>query len=126
MFDAIISSFVEITTVIGNFLWGPWTQIILIGTGLYFTVGTRFYQFRKFGYIMKNTLGSMFKKSEASTNRLTSVQAVMSALSGTIGMGNIAGISITGPAYRIDEEYIERYLPKLKEAASQISRALGK
>lgn len=38
----------------------------------------------------------------------------------------IAGISITGPAYRIDEEYIERYLPKLKEAASQISRALGK
>ena len=50
---------------------------------------------------MKNTLGSMFKKSEASTNRLTSVQAVMSALSGTIGMGNIAGtasaIAVGGP-----------------------------
>ncbi len=102
MFDSIISGFVKITNSIGSFLWGPWTQIFLIIAGLWFTIGTKFYPFRKFGTIMKKTMGTMFKKQPgASKNRLSSVQAVLGALAGTIGMGNIAGtasaIAIGGP-----------------------------
>lgn len=38
----------------------------------------------------------------------------------------VAGISITGPSYRIGEEYVESNLPILKRTAEQISRAMGK
>ena len=98
---AIISAIVDIFNAIGNFLWGPWTQIFLICTGLYLMFGTKFFVFRKFGTLMKETMGQMFKKQETDTKGLTSVQAVFSALAGTIGMGNIAGtasaIAVGGP-----------------------------
>ena len=92
---------IELSNVIGGLLWGWYTQAFLILVGVYMLVGTKFYVFRKFGYIMKNTLGKMFEKTENNTAGLTSVQAVLGALAGTIGMGNIAGtasaISIGGP-----------------------------
>lgn len=101
MFNTIISSFIDLTNTIGSFLWGPWTQLFLIGIGIYLTLGTGFYQVRKFGYIMKNTVGKIFKKREDSKVGLTEIQAVMGALAGTIGMGNIAGtasaIAVGGP-----------------------------
>lgn len=62
--------------------------------GLYFTIGSRFFQFRRFGHIMKNTFGQMFKKdSDNATGILTPFQAVSVALAGTIGVGNIAGVA---------------------------------
>ena len=98
---AVISAIVDFFNVVGNFLWGPWTQIFLLCVGAYLLIGTKFYVFRRFGYIMKNTLGKMFKKQETDTKGLTSVQAVLSALAGTIGMGNISGtasaIAVGGP-----------------------------
>ena len=97
----IINGFVELCNTVGGFLWGPWTQIFLIAVGIYLTIGTKFYQVRKFGYIMKNTVGTIFQKREDSKVGLTEVQAVMGALAGTIGMGNISGtasaIAIGGP-----------------------------
>ena len=99
--EGIVSSIIELSNVIGGLLWGWYTQAFLILVGVYMLVGTKFYVFRKFGYIMKNTLGKMFEKTENNTAGLTSVQAVLGALAGTIGMGNIAGtasaISIGGP-----------------------------
>ena len=50
---------------------------------------------------MKETLGRIFKKKEASDGSLTPFQAVCTALAGTVGTGNIAGvagaIAIGGP-----------------------------
>ncbi len=50
---------------------------------------------------MKNTMGKLFQKQETETKGLTQFQAVMGALAGTIGMGNISGtaaaIAIGGP-----------------------------
>ena len=89
----IINGFVDVCNAVGGFLWGPWTQIFLIAVGIYLTVGTRFYQVRRFGYIMKHTVGTIFQKREDSKVGLTEVQAVMGALAGTIGMGNISGVA---------------------------------
>ena len=84
-----------------DFFAGPlntvaWIYILLpcvfVG-GLYFTIGTGAVQFRRFGYAMKNTVGKMFKKTEAEPGAVTPLQAVTTALAATVGTGNIVGTS---------------------------------
>lgn len=81
--------------------WGPWMLALLVGTGIYLTFKLKFLQFRKFTYAMKNTIGKLFKKTEAKEGEITPFQAVSTALAATVGTGNIAGvtgaIAIGGP-----------------------------
>ena len=73
-----------------------WIYILLpcvfVG-GLYYTIGSGGVQFRRFGYAMKNTVGKMFKKTEAGKGAVTPLQAVTTALAATVGTGNIVGTS---------------------------------
>ena len=73
-----------------------WIYILLpcvfVG-GLYLTIGNGAVQFRRFGYAMKNTLGKMFKPTEAGEGAVTPLQAVTTALAATVGTGNIVGTS---------------------------------
>jgi len=79
---------------LNDFIWGPVMLVLLVGTGIYLTCRTGWIQVRRFGYIMKNTLGSLFHKSEKKKdNNLTPFQAVTTALAGTVGTGNIAGVT---------------------------------
>lgn len=55
------------------------------------TVRCGFVQFRHFGYVMRNTGGRLFKKSQAGEGAITPAQAVSTALAGTVGTGNIVG-----------------------------------
>ncbi len=84
-----------------NFIWGVPAMICIIGVGLYLSLRTGFVQIRKFPYALKTTLGRIFKKKEASDGSMTPFQAVCTALAGTVGTGNIAGvagaIAIGGP-----------------------------
>lgn len=100
-FEAGIAQFIAYSNVVGNLLWGWYTQAFILLVGAYLLVGTRFYVFRKFGFIMKNTLGKAFDKQTTTTAGLTPWQAVLGAVAGTIGMGNIAGtasaIAVGGP-----------------------------
>lgn len=78
-----------------NWMWGWPLVIIIIAVSVIFSFRLKFFQFRKFGYIMKNTVGTMFSKEEASgEGTLTPIQAVSSALAGTLGVGNIAGVGV--------------------------------
>lgn len=47
---------------LNSFLWGAPVLILLFAVGLLYAVKTRFFQFRHFKHIMKNTAGEMFKK----------------------------------------------------------------
>jgi len=84
-----------------NFLTGPlntvaWIYIFLpcaVAGGIYLTIRTGAVQFRHFGFAMKNTLGKMFKKTTAGEGAITPLQAVTTALSATVGTGNIVGTS---------------------------------
>ena len=73
-----------------------WIYILLpcvfVG-GLYYTIGSGGVQFRRFGYAMKNTFGKIFKKTDAGEGEVTPLQAVCTALAGTVGTGNIVGTS---------------------------------
>ena len=84
-----------INSAINSFVWGPIMLALLVGTGVYLTIRTGCIQVKWFGYIMKNTVGSLFRKDvkKDSGNNLTPFQAVTTALAGTVGTGNIAGVT---------------------------------
>lgn len=83
----------SINSWLNNIAWGWPSLILLVGTGIYFTSRFGWIQFRRFGYIMKNTIGSIFKKQEAGKGAVTPFQAVTTALAATVGTGNIAGVA---------------------------------
>ena len=91
----------SVNSVVNNFIWGVPAMICIIGVGLLLSVRTKFLQIRKFPYAMKQTIGKIFDKKDASDGAMTPFQAVCTALAGTVGTGNISGvagaIAIGGP-----------------------------
>ena len=80
-----------VVTVLSNFadwLWGPPLLILLVGGGLIITVRLCFFQFRYFGFIMKQTFGKMFGKGEGE-GTVSPFQAATAALASSIGAANI-------------------------------------
>ena len=73
---------------------------LLLGTGIFFTIYLRFPQVRYFGFALKVVRGKFDKKSDQGDT--SHFQALTTALSGTVGTGNIAGVALAihlgGPA----------------------------
>lgn len=87
---------VKLNEKINGFVWGIPTMLFIIGIGLYFTLGTRFFQFTNFRQIIKATLGKVFSNKEASRRdekNISQFQAFCTALAATIGVGNITGVA---------------------------------
>ena len=78
---------------LNNIVWGIPALVLLMAAGIILTVGLKGFQFRKFGYAMKNTVGKMFKRQTAKAGEVTPLQALTTALAATVGTGNIAGIT---------------------------------
>lgn len=91
----------NVNAAVNNFVWGIPAIVCIIGVGLYLSIRTGFIQIRKFPLAMKQTIGKVFEKKEAKHGAMTPFQAVCTALSATVGTGNIAGvagaIAIGGP-----------------------------
>ena len=91
----------KVNGAVNSFIWGIPAMICIIGVGLYLSIMTGFIQIRRFVYAIKQTLGKIFAKKEAEKGAMTPFQAVCTALAGTVGTGNIAGvagaIAIGGP-----------------------------
>lgn len=70
-------------------------MVMLIAAGIFLSYKTGLLQFRRFGYMMKNTVGSLFNKNlhTKDKNSVSPFQAVTTALAGTIGTGSIAGLA---------------------------------
>jgi AGCS family alanine or glycine:cation symporter len=77
---------------IGAFAWGPPMLVLLVGTGFWLTFALRGLQFRKLGHALYLAL---IKRKEATDQPgdITHFQALMTALSATVGTGNIAGVA---------------------------------
>ncbi|MBK1698436.1 alanine/glycine:cation symporter family protein [Rhodovibrio salinarum] len=82
----------ELLDTISDFVWGPVMLVLLLGTGLYLTVGLRLLPQRKLGYGLRTALKG---RSAGATDEgeITAFQALTTALSATIGTGNIAGVA---------------------------------
>lgn len=97
----MIETISKINSSLNGFIWGVPAMIALMGVGIYLSIRTGFLQLRKFRYILKTTVGRIFKKRDIADGALSPFQAATTALAATVGTGNIAGvagaISIGGP-----------------------------
>ena len=81
---------------LNNIIWGPPLIILMIVTGVYFTLRTKFFQVRHLGYIFSRTLGRLFHRTDESADEkglLTPYEAIATAVGGSVGFGNIAGVA---------------------------------
>ncbi|WGL65254.1 alanine/glycine:cation symporter family protein [Pseudomonas sp. CW003PS] len=76
--------------LLNDFIWSKLLIVMLIGLGLYFTVASRFVQFRYFSSMFR-IFGEAFKRQPG---QLSSFQALMLSVAGRVGAGNIAGVSV--------------------------------
>ena len=88
-----MKAFTDFINTLNGFMWGPVMLALLVGTGIFLSFRSGFIQFRKFGLIMKETVGKLFSKTEVKEGSLSQVQAMTTALAGTVGTGNIAGVT---------------------------------
>ncbi|CAH2212264.1 alanine/glycine:cation symporter family protein [Tepidibacter aestuarii] len=85
-----METFSNLVTALGNFAWGPFMIVMLVGTSLFLSVGTKFLQFRKMPLAFK----LLFSNRESSEEGdMSPFAALMTSLAATIGTGNIAGVA---------------------------------
>lgn len=73
-----------------DFICGYPLFILLIGGGLFFLIYSGFVSIRHYGTAIK----AVCRKDVGSDGQISSVQALMSAIAATVGLGNIAGVCI--------------------------------
>lgn len=74
-----------------GFLWGPPLVALLGGGGLFFLLYSRFLPYRHLGQSVRLLLR---KADDDDPGQLSHFQALSTALSGTLGMGNVAGVAL--------------------------------
>ncbi len=96
--DKFIAVVEKVNSAINGVVWGVPALVLLIGTGILVTVMTKFFQFTRFGHVIRETVGSLFKKNDilksSDKKSISQFQALCTALSATIGTGNIVGIAL--------------------------------
>ena len=84
-------------TIFENFTWWLWGTPLLITilvTGVFLTVRSGFFQFRHFGYIIKNMFKKESRDGEGGEGKsLTPFQAVSIAIGGSVGVSNMSGVA---------------------------------
>lgn len=85
----------EVTRVLGKvagYIWSMPLVILLVGSGVYFSIKLVFPQFRRIGHAIAVARGKYDNPDDPGD--ITHFQALCAALSATVGVGNIAGVAI--------------------------------
>jgi AGCS family alanine or glycine:cation symporter len=96
-----VESLTNFLNLLDGFLGSaPWFPFVLLGTGLFFTVYLKFPQIRFFNHALRIVRGKYDKPDDPGD--ATHFQALTTAISGTVGTGNIGGVALAiylgGPA----------------------------
>jgi AGCS family alanine or glycine:cation symporter len=75
---------------VSDAVWGTWTILLLLGTGLFLTIRLRFVQIVRFPDAVRTMVPAA---QSGARGALTPFQAFMTALAASIGTGNIAGVA---------------------------------
>ncbi len=91
----------DILSLIDSYIGGSqWFVFLLLGTGIFFTIYLKFPQFRYLKHSLRIVRGKFDKEGDVGDT--SHFQALTTALSGTVGTGNIAGVALAihlgGPA----------------------------
>lgn len=95
--SAFFENLTNVNNAVYTFVWGTIGLVLLICTGVLMTVLTKFFQISHFVHWIKETVGSLFKKSTIKhakeRSSISQFQALCTALAATVGVGNIAGVA---------------------------------
>ena len=81
---------------VNGIVWGVPILLLILGTGIFFTIRLGFIQFRHPVRLFKDTVIKAFKKKDPEDKKpgeLTSFQAAMTSVGAIVGSGNIAGVA---------------------------------
>jgi AGCS family alanine or glycine:cation symporter len=81
----------DMLNLVDAFFWGPVTILLLVGTGLFLTIRLLFIQVRHLGHAIGCIMGRYDQPEESGD--ISHFKALATALSATIGTGNIAGVA---------------------------------
>ena len=81
----------QIVERVNSFLWDGALLVLLLGTGIFYTINLKFIQVRKFGEGMKRMFGNFSLHGKSTEKGLSSFQALATAIAAQVGTGNIAG-----------------------------------
>ncbi len=84
---------------IDSFVWGPVTLVLLVGTGIFLTIRLKFLPWRYLPHSLKMVFSPESRRTDKGKGDISPFSALMTALAGTIGTGNIVGVAtamITG------------------------------
>ena len=84
-----MESLIPVLNAIDTFMWGPPLITLLVGTGIFLTIRLKFLPWRNLGYAIK----MVFSKRDKHAGDISPFQSLMTALSATIGTGNIVGVA---------------------------------
>lgn len=82
----------QVTGQFVGLVWGVPLVALLVGSGIFFTIYFGFPQLRLFKHAIEIVSGKY--SDPANKGEITSFQALCSALSATVGLGNIAGVAV--------------------------------
>ncbi len=80
----------SIVNTINGFVWGPVMLVLILGTGLYLTIGLRGISIRKIGYGFRQLF---IGRQGSGEGDISPFNALMTSLSATVGTGNIVGVA---------------------------------
>lgn len=87
-----MEQFNQLINTVSGFVWGPIMLTLLVGTGILYTIRLAFLQFRLLPFALKQAFTSR-EESDGHEGDVSHFGALMTALSATIGTGNIAGVA---------------------------------
>ena len=87
-----MEGFISLLEAIDGVVWGPIMLTVLVGTGVYLTIRTRFLCWRNLGHAIGNTISKEARQTTGEGD-VSPFAALCTALAATIGTGNIAGVA---------------------------------
>ena len=92
----------RVNNVVNGFVWGPFGLALLLCTGLWLSVRTGFFQFRRMGYWLKHTIGAIFTNKDITAH--TSGSIFVLSQQGGESMTNMAELLLAAMAQRPEQQ----------------------
>ena len=97
MWDSILAGVKSANDAVNSVVWGTPMLALLLCTGIYLTVRSKFFQIRRARRVAGETIFAVFRKKSVTQSSdhksISQFQALSTALASTVGTGNIAGVA---------------------------------
>ena len=89
-----MEAFMALLNTLSSFIWGPFTLVLLLGVGIYLSLGLKLLPWRRIPYAFRQLMASRKATIDGDGDgEISPFNALMTAMSATVGTGNIAGVA---------------------------------